>query len=77
MLCIGAEGKSACFGDSGGPLVCEEGGVWTLRGDASFVTAQSCPGDVPAVYARMSSYVDWINSKTGMVLCIRYIYVPI
>lgn len=66
MLCVGAEGSSACFGDSGGPLVCEEGGVWILRGDASFVTGQSCPGDVPAVYARTSSYIDWIISKTGI-----------
>ena len=65
MICLGGTGSSACMGDSGGPLVCEESGKWYLRGAASFVTSRQCPRNKYSVYARVSSYIDWIKDKIG------------
>ena len=62
MVCVGGEGSSVCNGDSGGPLSCMEGGKWVVRGAASWVTSRTCPGSTYSVYARVSSYVNWINS---------------
>ena len=61
MVCVGGMGSSVCNGDSGGPLSCMEGGKWVVRGAASWVTSLSCPGNTYSVYARVSSYVNWIN----------------
>ena len=61
MVCVGGEGSSVCNGDSGGPLSCMEGGKWVVRGAASWVTSRTCPGSTYSVYARVSSYVNWIN----------------
>lgn len=61
MVCVGGRGSSVCNGDSGGPLSCMEGGKWVVRGAASWVTSRSCPGNTYSVYARVSSYVNWIN----------------
>ena len=63
MVCVGGEGSSVCMGDSGGPLSCMEGGRWVLRGAASWVTSKTCPGSTYSVYARVSSYINWINEK--------------
>ena len=65
MVCAGARGSSACNGDSGGPLVCQEGGRWVLRGAASWVTSKQCLTSKYSVYARISSFINWINSKTA------------
>ena len=65
MVCAGAAGSSVCNGDSGGPLVCEENGKWVLRGVTSWVTSRACPTITYSVYARVGSYVDWVNSKMG------------
>ena len=67
MVCAGGAGSSACNGDSGGPLVCQEEGRWVLRGAASWVTAKTCPGHTYSVYARISSFVNWINQQAGGV----------
>ena len=64
-ICLGGRGSSACFGDSGGPLVCEESGRWVLRGASSYVTGKNCPVDKYSVYARVSSYINWINGYIG------------
>lgn len=61
MVCVGGQGSSVCNGDSGGPLSCMEGGKWVVRGAASWVTSRTCPGNTYSVYARVSSYVNWIN----------------
>jgi len=70
MICGGwmkAE-SGACKGDSGGMLVCRQtGGGWMLYGAASFVPktdGETClkPG-TPAVFARVSNYVDWIHEN--------------
>ncbi|KAJ7378272.1 Chymotrypsinogen B [Desmophyllum pertusum] len=65
MVCVGGQGSSVCNGDSGGPLSCNEGGRWVLRGAASWVTSKTCPGRTYSVYARVSSYIDWITARVG------------
>ncbi|ELV09319.1 myeloblastin [Tupaia chinensis] len=47
-----------CFGDSGGPLVCD--GV--LQGVDSFVIRECATRQFPDFFARVSLYVDWIQS---------------
>ncbi|EDO47153.1 predicted protein, partial [Nematostella vectensis] len=63
MVCAGGAGSSICHGDSGGPLQCEENGHWVLRGVASWVARMHCPGEYYSVYARVSTYIDWIKAN--------------
>ena len=68
MLCAGfAEGgKDTCQGDSGGPLACQNNGVWEVQGLTSFDEGGcSLPND-PAVFTRVTQYLDWINSVTSI-----------
>ena len=68
MICGGANGASACVGDSGGPLVCEEAGRWVLRGASSWVSGGRCPTYRFSVYARVSSFVNWVKEITGRLM---------
>ena len=55
-------------GDSGGPLVFREGdGRDTQVGIASFVHSSGCEAGYPAVFTRVTSYVDWVQTHTGVV----------
>ena len=48
-------------GDSGGPLVCQnEANEWIQVGVASF-TSRDNPESWPAVFARVSKFVQWIK----------------
>ena len=69
MVCVGGRGSSVCNGDSGGPLSCMEGDRWIVRGAASWVTSKTCPGHTYSVYARVSSYVNWINDQMKSEYC--------
>lgn len=62
MVCAGtADGsKDSCYGDSGGPLFVSRGGSYVQAGVVSFGEACGLAG-VPGVYARVSSYYDWIT----------------
>jgi secreted trypsin-like serine protease len=66
MLCAGklAGGEDTCQGDSGGMLACEQpnNGGWKLYGVTSFGRGCAEAG-APGVYARVSSYVNWINDN--------------
>ncbi|XP_028397985.1 chymotrypsinogen B-like [Dendronephthya gigantea] len=62
MICAGGQGKGGCQGDSGGPFVCNEGGRWVLRGAVSW-GHKDCRTDHYTVFARVSSFVNWINQK--------------
>ncbi|KAK3740262.1 hypothetical protein QZH41_017826 [Actinostola sp. cb2023] len=67
MICAGGRGKGGCQGDSGGPFVCNEGGRWVLRGAVSWGHGQ-CRTDHYTVFARVNSFVSWINQKIGKKL---------
>ncbi|EDO33459.1 predicted protein, partial [Nematostella vectensis] len=62
MICAGSQGKGGCQGDSGGPFVCEEGGKWVLRGAVSWGHV-NCLTDHYTVFARVNSFISWINAK--------------
>jgi len=62
MICGGGQGKGGCQGDSGGPYVCNEGGKWVLRGAVSW-GHHMCRTDHYTVFARVSSFISWINQK--------------
>lgn len=50
----------ACVGDSGGPIFTyDESGVSTVIGVVSF--GISCGSNLPSVYTRAASYIDWIE----------------
>ncbi|KAJ8713393.1 hypothetical protein PYW07_013763 [Mythimna separata] len=57
----GAEGKSTCLGDSGGPLVVNNDDKIVLVGVCSFISSAGCEKGYPAMFARVSAYMDWIN----------------
>lgn len=55
---------ASCNGDSGGPLtVTTELGV-VLIGAASFVASGGCDRGVPAGYARVTSFLTWIEQNS-------------
>ncbi|XP_062554870.1 serine protease snake-like isoform X1 [Armigeres subalbatus] len=65
QLCVGnvGGGRDTCQGDSGGPLQItkqENHCVFYVIGITSF--GQTCGSPVPAIYTRVASYLDWIES---------------
>ena len=68
MICAGYDegGIDSCFGDSGGPLAVDAGDGSLLHiGIVSWGVACAQAG-YPGVYARTSTYADWIFEKTGV-----------
>ena len=71
QICAGGElGKDSCNGDSGGGLFWREGDLedpdssqpWHLIGIVSF-GSRSCGVGRPAVYTRVSAFLDWIETN--------------
>lgn len=66
-LCLeGTGGKSSCQGDSGGGLHLELNGRKVVIGVVSFGAESGCTLNYPAVYTRVTSFLDWIQGKTGI-----------
>ncbi|XP_023307476.2 collagenase-like [Lucilia cuprina] len=64
-ICVATTGGvSTCNGDSGGPLVLESSKVQI--GLTSFGAAAGCAKGYPAAFTRVTSYLDWIKSNTGI-----------
>jgi len=62
----GNGGKSTCNGDSGGALVVQSGSSYTQIGVVSFVSSAGCASGYPSGYARVTSFVDWIQTNSGL-----------
>ncbi|XP_047028620.1 collagenase-like [Helicoverpa zea] len=58
----GANGRSTCQGDSGGPLVVTSNNRRILIGVTSFGSARGCQVGSPAAFARVTSFISWINN---------------
>jgi len=61
-------GRGACGGDSGGPMTTVINGRRVLCGIVSFGAAAGCERNYPAVYVRVTSYLDWIQANTGIII---------
>ncbi|CAD0197833.1 unnamed protein product [Chrysodeixis includens] len=63
-ICIsGANGRSTCNGDSGGPLIVTRNNRPILIGVTSFGSARGCQIGSPAAFARVTSFLPWINPR--------------
>ncbi|XP_030020952.2 collagenase [Manduca sexta] len=64
-LCAAAapNGGNICSSDSGGPLSMAINGQQVLIGVVSFGSARGCEGGQPSGYARVTSFVPWIQSQ--------------
>ena len=61
MLCAQSnDGSDTCQGDSGGPFICVEGGQPVLYGVTSWGLG-CAEANSPGVWAKVSSYIDWIQ----------------
>ncbi|KAJ8719735.1 hypothetical protein PYW08_011910 [Mythimna loreyi] len=58
----GRGGVGPCIGDSGGPLVLNRNTGPILIGVVSFVSGAGCQAGLPAAYARVTSFNNWILS---------------
>ncbi|XP_063822631.1 brachyurin-like [Ostrinia nubilalis] len=57
----GYGGVGICRGDSGGPLTVTYHGEKILVGVSSFVARYGCELGFPSVFARVTSFMDWIQ----------------
>lgn len=57
------QGESTCQGDSGGPLTYTEGNNTYLVGVTSFVSSRGCDSGAPSGFARVTSFLSWIESN--------------
>ncbi|XP_052846464.1 serine protease 1 [Drosophila gunungcola] len=65
VICIATPNQtSTCNGDSGGPLVLATDKI--LIGVTSFVSSAGCQSGAPAGFTRVTSYLDWIKSNSGI-----------
>ncbi|EDV51083.1 serine protease 1 [Drosophila erecta] len=65
VICVATPNKiSTCNGDSGGPLVLSSNKK--LIGVTSFVSSAGCESGAPAGFTRVTSYLDWIKSNSGV-----------
>ncbi|KAJ8892627.1 hypothetical protein PR048_005208 [Dryococelus australis] len=53
-------------GDSGGALVIREGNTFTQVGVVSFVSTAGCASGAPSGYARITSFLSWIQDHTNI-----------
>jgi Trypsin len=65
QLCAGDFKSDTCWGDSGGPLEVKLLGAGHLTPFLVGVTSfgRGCGSQVPGVYTRVSSYIDWIEQS--------------
>ncbi|XP_016981366.1 serine protease 1-like [Drosophila rhopaloa] len=63
VICVATTNAiSTCQGDSGGPLALDG----TLIGITSFGAKDGCEIGAPAAFTRVTSYLDWIQTNSGI-----------
>merc|ERR1712243_391290 len=69
-ICIsGNGGTSTCNGDSGGPLeYLYEDGKYRQIGITSFGSGFGCEIGMPAAFTRVTSFLEWIETHTGIAI---------
>ncbi|KAK7070347.1 Tryptase gamma, partial [Halocaridina rubra] len=66
MMCMDATNGDSCNGDSGGPSIYEYppgSGHWIQVGIVSFGSGSCTDAELPGVYTRVSSYINWIREQ--------------
>ncbi|KAI4469215.1 chymotrypsin-related [Holotrichia oblita] len=63
----GAGGRGACSGDSGGPLVTQDNNPVQV-GVVSFGLGLGCEIGWPSAFARVTSFLDWIEENSDVVI---------
>uniref|UniRef100_A0A2A4JSK1 Peptidase S1 domain-containing protein n=1 Tax=Heliothis virescens TaxID=7102 RepID=A0A2A4JSK1_HELVI len=59
----GAGNRGICTGDSGGPLAVVRNNSPLLIGISSFGSLEGCGSNNPSGFARVTSFMSWINSR--------------
>lgn len=62
-LCTGTASGSTCAGDEGTGLIANVDGVRTIIGIGSFRAAVGCLEGHPAVFTRVSEFIEWIGNN--------------
>jgi Trypsin len=70
QLCAGDSKSDTCQGDSGGPLEIKLSGAKFLTPFLVGITSagQVCGSQLPAIYTRVSSYIDWIEQSLNYTI---------
>ncbi|KAL5281072.1 hypothetical protein ACFFRR_004845 [Megaselia abdita] len=58
--------QNICSGDSGGPLIIQDGQGYIQVGINSFVVEDECTKGYPSGFVRMSSFISYVSSITGL-----------
>jgi chymotrypsin len=68
-ICSSGEGgRGACQGDSGGPLTVQRGANSVQVGVVSFGLAIGCEVGWPSAFARVTSFLDFIQANTDLTI---------
>ncbi|NP_001298176.1 brachyurin precursor [Stomoxys calcitrans] len=63
----GVANMSICNGDSGGPLITKDPNLnWIQIGINSFVALDQCTEGLPSAFARLTSFIPFIQNITGI-----------
>lgn len=69
QICTYTPGKDACQFDSGGPLIYRDK-TTTKQYSAGIVSyGKFCASNAPSLNTRTSSFIPWIEQKTGATFC--------
>ncbi|XP_060657033.1 collagenase-like [Drosophila nasuta] len=64
FVCLKSSQGSPCKGDSGGPLaIRNEDGTSTIVGLTSFGVSETCEPNMPGIFTRVSSFLQWIKEN--------------
>ncbi|CAO1360983.1 unnamed protein product [Diamesa serratosioi] len=64
----GTGGRSSCQGDGGGPVALTRNGSPVQIGIINFGSALGCERGFAQVNVRLTSYLDWIQTNTGIII---------